>query len=90
MGHRHDAPNRLWILAWIASSMTISLVATSDQGLKLNGEAYIRQNYSEIGHSAAHGVKVASLKLDYVKAEIILTVFIVLIGLFKLRMCFLY
>lgn len=32
-----------------------------------------------------HGVQVASFKLDYVKAELILALFILVIGLFKLR-----
>lgn len=31
-----------------------------------------------------HGVKVASFKFEYVKTELILTMFIVLIGIFKL------
>jgi hypothetical protein len=45
-------------------------------------------NHSENHHQPnphQHGVKVASFKLEYVKAELILTLFILVIGLFKLR-----
>lgn len=60
-----------WIL-FITVSLSLFVTAVAS-----------KNNHSSSLHSH-HGVKVASFKFEYVKTELILALFIVLIGLFKL------
>uniref|UniRef100_A0A183BLT1 Na_H_Exchanger domain-containing protein n=1 Tax=Globodera pallida TaxID=36090 RepID=A0A183BLT1_GLOPA len=49
-----------------------------------NSVNYTSSNTPLLPQHSRHGVKVASLKFDYVKAELVLALFILVIGLFKL------
>ena len=74
---------------FITAAFTIGAflrIAFANEALEL-AESPQSQNASFItdNHPHHHGVQVASFKLNYVKAELILALFILVIGLFKLR-----
>jgi len=75
---------------FITATFTIGAflrITFANEGLELAGSPQ-SQNASFTDnhhHPHHHGVQVASFKLNYVKAELILALFILVIGLFKLR-----
>lgn len=49
-----------------------------------SGDSIAHENHTEEHEVHGHGVKVASFKFDYVKEPLVLTIFIIVIGIFKL------
>ncbi|KAK5977887.1 Sodium/hydrogen exchanger [Trichostrongylus colubriformis] len=88
-------PNRT-IISVFSRSVLASLLETNPDLIKSEGSArvvggaHLREtfesdgNHTESHKTHGHGVKVASFKFDYVKEPLVLTIFIIVIGIFKL------